>query len=68
MTVDIQELKDRYAAMPDEDFRAVTRPDLTDAARQCLRRGTGAARSQPVSGSPAGGCRRGGTALPQRGG
>lgn len=35
MTVDIQELKDRYAAMPDEDFRTVTRSDLTEAARQC---------------------------------
>jgi len=35
MTVDIQELKDRYAAMPDEDFRTVTRCDLTEAARQC---------------------------------
>jgi hypothetical protein len=35
MTVDIQELKDRYAATQDEDFRAVTRSDLTDGARQC---------------------------------
>jgi len=35
MTVDIQEVKERYAAMPDEDFRTVTRSDLTEAARQC---------------------------------
>jgi hypothetical protein len=35
MTVDVQELKKRYAAMPDEDFRAVERGDLTVAARQC---------------------------------
>jgi hypothetical protein len=35
MTVDIQEIKERYAAMPDEDFRAVTRCDLTEAARLC---------------------------------
>jgi hypothetical protein len=35
MTVEILDLKQLYAAMPDEDFRRIARRDLTEAARQC---------------------------------